>query len=105
MKKLTNACLRVDMGLDLDAVEEIKFLFKQGDRKLFFTYPSETAIRDLDTNTVKLFWSIDNTELFKSGTVHLDTFVRIKDSSLNPQTETAYFEMRPTFFEKEDVDD
>lgn len=105
MKQGTNFHLTVTMGINLDLVEKITFLFKQqSGAKLTFTYPSDIASRIDDTNQIKLQWTREETYSFNANEyVMMDSLIELIDSSDNPQTEVVKFSINPTLFEEGDI--
>lgn len=104
MKRLTNAILPVMIeGVNLDIVSGIKFKFQQGGQSLIFDYPSDRATR-LDTYTVGLRWSVDETGMFSAQQdVSFDTYVSVIGSDMQVETAPSRFRLTPTLFTREEV--
>ena len=99
MKQGTNNIMPVHFGIDLDGVSSIDFIFVQEEKKKYYTYPSDTAIRREGENVVELYWTEEDTYDFLTGEVQLDTKIHLTGSEQNPPTEIVKFKMTPTLFE------
>lgn len=102
MKRYTNTHLEVNIDIDLDDVESIRFIFVQNDRRVVVDYPSEQAFRSDD----KVLLALDRNQTggFIGGKrVRMDTYVKMKDSSDNPQTEVIEFYPDETLFREEEL--
>lgn len=103
MKVLTMAILPVSIDIDMRTVKEVKFVFCQGKHRLMFDYPSDRAVLNEDTQNIELTWTLEDTAMFNSGRVEMDTFIRLKDSDINPETEIVSFPMNRTLFTVKEV--
>lgn len=105
MKRITNLHLPVKIGMNLDDVDTIKFKFQQGNLNIYYTYPSEEAIRYEDSNVILLKWTIDETKLLSEHIpVCMDTYIKLVDSIDNPCTPIIKFKIHPTLFTEAEVD-
>ena len=123
LERIINFCMDIDFdGIDLDEVKSMEFLFVQepgcviAQKKtqpvtLAFSYPSDTAIRmtgvdeetgeEIETNSVELIWTAEQTYMFKSGAaISMDTRIHMKDLTTNPETPVLRFVMDPTLFKE-----
>lgn len=98
MKRGTSSAMPITIGLDLDTVERIEFIFVQDRKKLNFTYPSDKAVRD--GNQIVLLWSQADTMYFDADTVSMDTHVHLFGAQTNPETKIVSFKMKPTLFDR-----
>ena len=99
MKQGTTFTMDIGIDFDLDMVEHIDFLFVQGSVRRMYHYPSEQAVRQEGTNTIRLYWPYEETYLYKSGKeIRLDTYIRLTDSEFNPETEITSFTLNTTLF-------
>ena len=100
MKQGINFILPIKVGIDTEAIEEMEFLFKQKDKQLEFLYPSDkTSVRD--DGIIDLKWTKEETYLFESGSIELDTRIKLKDTDEQPITPIVKVYLRPTLFEEE----
>lgn len=104
MKVGINQILEVKVGIPLDEVESIKFVFSQfSERKLFFTYPSEKALRG-ENDTIELLWSKEESYLFMPDkTIFMDSFIKLFGSDNNPETPIIKLMMNPTLFKENET--
>lgn len=100
MKQNLLTLLALDMTMDVDLIDEAKFLATQGDEELSFTYPSTNA-KKIDDRTIGLVWTQDDTWKFEpKKIVRIDTEITLKDSEYQPEAETIYITIHDTKFEK-----
>lgn len=105
MKQETDFILDVKIDFDLNEVEMIEFLFKQGkDKVKKFVYPSSTAVRgDDESNIVYLYWKRSDTRIFDTREViQMDTRITVIGSKQNPSTPIVQLRMEPSLFTRGD---
>lgn len=105
MKQNTNFILDVKIGMDLDLIESIEFIFKQGENRVKkFVYPSTNAVRgDDEKDIVYLFWKQRDTMVFNTkDIVEMDTRIHVIDSEQNPETPIIPIRLEPTLFGRGD---
>lgn len=100
MKQGINFLLPIQVGMDVNLIDSMEFIFKQGEKEMNFTYPSEKAIKQND-NTISLVWTKEETYYFNSANIQIDTRITLKDSQYQPETKIANVFMKPTLFHKE----
>lgn len=102
MKRGTRAILSVEIGLDMDNIESIEFIFVQDRERLMFNYPSQNAVAA--DGMINLYWTQPQTFMFSSKKpVYMDTHVHVKDSDTNPKTDIVEIEFSPTLFKLEEI--
>ena len=101
MKQGIKFKLPIQIGINLDKVEQIEFIFKQGKTTKEFIYPSEVAIRRPNDNIVDLSWDSEDTYMFKPTYMDMDTRIYLKDTDEQPETQIVNLKLNPTLFEKE----
>ena len=103
MKQETNFILDVCIGFDLDEVEKIEFLFRQGKNRVKkFIYPSSTAERG-EGNLVYLHWNRQDTRIFDtSEIIEMDTRITVIGSEQNPETPIIPIRMESSLFTRGD---
>lgn len=99
MKQGIKFLLRVDVGMNLSDIEKMEFIFKQGDKKALFQYPSDSA-KVIDENTLGLLWTAEDTYQFKPEIIEMDTRITLKNSEYQPETEIVRVVMNKTLFEE-----
>ena len=108
MKQGTQFVLPVEIGLDLDSVSRIEFVFKQRSCKGFpsikiNTWPDDCN-RQEGQNIILIPWTQAETYKFMGGeTLYMDTRIALKDSTDQPQTEILALKMSPTLFQEADA--
>lgn len=104
MKQGNNFSLPVQIGMDLDLVERIEFVFRQGNTTKYFEYPSEHAYlcpELKDKNVIDIVWSSDDTWPFNARRpLYLDSRIHLIDCDENPETVPVEVTMHATCFEK-----
>lgn len=98
MKRGLNSVLPVSIGMSLDDVESIRFVFTQGAKRLIFDYPSKQAVRRAGENIIDLIWAREQTFAFAHGPAQMDTLIRLKDAETNPETNIVTVTIAPTLF-------
>lgn len=103
MKRGTYAVLPVHVDIDLDTVQNIKFIFTQGlGKRLMFQYPSDRILLG-DDGVFGLVWTQKQTFYFSHGPINMDTYIKLKDMETIPQTEILSFQLSPTLFMLKEV--
>lgn len=106
MKRGNRGRLPVNIGIDLNTVEKIEFIFKQGKNEKYVVYPSDDATRRENENIIDISWTGNDTILFSADKkIGMDTRIHITGSSDQPDTSIVYFHMNDTLFEKAVEDD
>ena len=109
MKRVNASYLQVQVGIDLETVESIQFKFSQsttkGEISRIVRYPSDEVRRTEDGSVLEIYWSADQTAMFKSSQdVQMDTRIKLLNSDCNPDTSIATFRIRPSLFEIGEVE-
>lgn len=100
MKQGLKLPMNIRIGMDIDLIQGMDFLFKQGDAKKEFHYPS-TAAEKIEDRVIQLTWTPEDTYIFEAKKrVDLDTKITLKDSTFNPETKKTSFIMDDTLFER-----
>lgn len=106
MKAGLNQILPVEIGIDLDSIEKVEFVFNQNGHNIYECfYPSMTAFKE-DGQTeniifVKFTSKVLSQFVADSKTpIYMDTRITLKDSDINPQTEITSFVLDRTLFIK-----
>lgn len=104
MKQGNNFSLPVQIGMDLDLVERIEFVFRQRDVTKSFRYPSDEAYicpELSDRNVIDIVWNEEDTWMFDTRKpMYLDTRIYLIDSDENPETLPVELTMHNTCFKK-----
>lgn len=107
MKQNTSFILDAKIGMDLDLVEKVEFIFKQGESRVKkFIYPSSNAVRgdgENDKDVIYLYWKNRDTMVFDTtNLIEMDTRIHVLDSDQNPETDIIHIRMKPTLFKEGD---
>lgn len=102
MKQGINYLLQIEIGMDVDLIEKMEFIFKQGEKEKLFLYPGEKAIKQ-NNNIIALKWTSEETYFFKPANIEIDTRITLKDSEYQPETEIKTIYMKRTLFEPEET--
>lgn len=97
MKKGTKSLLPVSIGVDVDLVSKVEFIFVQGNRSKEFSYPSSAAYK-MDDRTIGIIWTPADKEKFKADAMQMDTRITLKDSPYQPDTTIVPVIMNDTLF-------
>ena len=105
MKRVTNAILPIRIkNVSLSDIRKCLFKFKQDEREIIFTYPSDRVVV-IDKDVVGLKWTVEETEMFNSQQkVAFDAMIWLTGTDQNPETNVSYFYMMPSLFTKEEVE-
>ena len=105
MKRVTNAILPIRIkNVLLSDIRKCLFKFKQDEREIIFTYPSDRVVV-ISEDIVGLKWTVEETEMFNSQQkVAFDTMIWLTGTDQNPETNVSYFYMMPSLFTKEEVE-
>lgn len=92
MKQGTQFALPVEIGMSLDEVSRIEFVFKQKSCKGFPAIKSnvwpDDCTRQEGQNIILIPWTRAETYKFMGGeTLYMDTRITLRDSTDQPQTE------------------
>lgn len=98
MKKGTKSLLPVTIGMDVDLVSKIEFIFVQGNKSKSFEYPSSHAMK-IDDRTIGVIWTPADKSIFKADSMQMDTRITLKDSEYQPETSIVPLIMNNTLFE------
>lgn len=100
MKQGIKFLLCVRVGIDLQEIEKMEFIFEQGDKKALFLYPSDNT-KQIDYNSIGLIWEPEQTYIFEPGEfMEMDTRITLKESEYQPETEVLKLIMNRTLFEE-----
>lgn len=107
MKQGTQFVLPVEIGMDLDDVSRIEFVFKQKSCKGFPAIKSnvwpDDCTRQEGQNIILIPWTREETYKFLGGeALYMDTRITLRDSTDQPQTEILTLKMSPTLFQEVD---
>ena len=107
MEQGTQFVLPVEIGLDLDDVSRIEFVFKQKSFRSFPTIKSnvwpDDCTRQEGQNIILIPWTRKETYRFLGGeTLYMDTRITLRDSTDQPQPEILALKMSPTLFQEVD---
>lgn len=108
MKQGTQFALPVEIGMSLDEVSRIEFVFKQKSCKGFPAIKTnvwpDDCTRQAGQNIILIPWTREETYRFLGGeTLYMDTRITLRDSTDQPQTEILALKMSPTLFQEVDV--
>lgn len=96
--------LPIEIGMSLDDVSSIRFLFVQDNVRMIWDYPSSDAVREDGTNNVILRWTAEQTAKFvQNRMVRMDTLIRLVGSDDNPETEIVNIRMNESLFVEGEV--
>ena len=98
MKKGTKSLLPVLIGMDVNLVNKIEFIFVQGNKSKKFTYPSSQTIK-IDDRTIGIIWTPSDKAMFKADAMQMDSRITLKDSPYQPDTNIVPVIMNDTLFE------
>ncbi len=107
MKQGTQFALPVEIGMSLDEVSRIEFVFKQKSCKgctaiKTNTWPDDCT-RQEGQNIILIPWTRAETYKFLGGeALYMDTRITLRDSTDQPQTEILALKMSPTLFQEAD---
>lgn len=107
MKQGTQFVLPVEIGMDLDDVSRIEFVFKQKNCKGLPAIKSnvwpDDCTRQEGQNIILIPWTRSETYRFLGGeTLYMDTRITLRDSADQPQTEILALKMSQTLFREVD---
>ena len=107
MKQGTQFVLPVEIGMDLDDVSRIEFVFKQKSCKGFPAIKSnvwpDDCTRQEGQNIILIPWTREETYKFLGGeALYMDTRITLRDSTDQPQTEILTLKMSPTLLQEVD---
>ena len=99
--------LPVEIGMSLDEVSRIEFVFKQKSCKGFPAIKTnvwpDDCTRQEGQNIILIPWTRAETYKFMGGeTLYMDTRITLRDSTDQPQTEILALKMSPTLFQEAD---
>lgn len=98
MKQGTQFALPVEIGMSLDEVSRIEFVFKQKSCKGFPAIKTnvwpDDCTRQEGQNIILIPWTRAETYKF------MDTRITLRDSTDQPQTEILALKMSPTLFQE-----
>lgn len=107
MKQGTQFALPVEIGMSLDEVSRIEFVFKQKSCKGFpatkaNVWPDDCT-RQEGRNIILIPWTRAETYKFMGDEkLYMDTRITLRDSTDQPQTEILTLKMSPTLFKEVD---
>ena len=107
MKQGTQFVLPVEIGMSLDEISRIEFVFKQKNYNGFPAIKSnvwpDDCTRQEGQNIILIPWTRAETYKFMGGeTLYMDTRITLRDSADQPQTEILALKMSPTLFQEVD---
>ena len=107
MKQGTQFVLPVEIGMDLDDVSRIEFVFKQKSCKGFPAIKSnvwpDDCTRQEGQNIILIYWAVKKTNNLRGGgTLYIYIRSTLRDSTDQPQTEILALKMSPTLFQEAD---
>ena len=107
MKQGTQFALPVEIGMSLDEVSRIEFVFKQKSCKGFPAIKSNVwpdgYTRQAGQHLILIPWTRAETYKFMGGEMlYMDTRITLRDSTDQPQTEILALKMSPTLFQEAD---
>ncbi len=104
MKRLNNFLFQFELlSIAPEDIESVKVVFEQGHRRLLFDTSDGTRCY-VKGNIVSCIWKAADTLIFVPGEpMYMDTFVKIKDTIFNPETEKVELIMSDSLFRREEV--
>lgn len=104
MKQGVKNLMPIEIGINLDMVERIRFKFVQRLKSRIVDYPSDEATRLPGTDTINVVWTPEQTFEYNADfEMLLDTQIELTDSEYSPSTEIVKFKMRETLFTPNEV--
>lgn len=103
MKQGINTTLLIHIDYNISAIEEIEFIFRQGDITKTFAYPSDN-VTVVENNTcehvIGIHWSKKDTFMFNcKDCIRMDTRIHLAGCDDNPETPIVKIKMNETLFE------